>query len=128
MEKKAKVDTYNVSLFAKFLERLKNTPDGESNLLENSLFVYGSGMSDGNVHNHLNLPVLLAGNAGGALKGGRHIQVGQLAKERAIPAIPKFDKMVPFANLMVSVLQLYGVETENYGKGVCASNGSVALT
>jgi len=79
------------------------------------------------VHNHLNLPVLLAGNAGGQLKGGRHIQVGQLAAERTIPAIPKFDKMMPFANLMVSVLQLYGVDTESYGTGVCASNGSVSL-
>ena len=127
MEKKAKVDTYNVSLFARFLQRLKDTPDGDSNLLENSLFVYGSGMSDGNVHNHLNLPVLLAGNAGGQLKGGRHIQVGKLAAERAIPAIPKFDKMLPFANLMVSVLQLYGIEAESYGTGVCTSNGAVSL-
>jgi hypothetical protein len=127
MEKKAKVDTYNVSLFAKFLQRLKDTPDGDSNLLENSLFVYGSGMSDGNVHNHLNLPILLAGNAGGQLKGGRHIQVGQLAAERAIPAIPKFDKMLPLANLMVSVLELYGVEAESYGKDMCASNGRVSL-
>jgi hypothetical protein len=84
-------------------------------------------MSDGNVHNHLNLPVLLAGNAGGRLKGGRHLQVGQLAAERAVSAIPKFDKMVPFANLMVSVLQLYGIDTESYGMGVCASNGAVSL-
>jgi hypothetical protein len=128
MEKKAKVDTYNVSLFAKFLERLKNTPDGDSNLLENSLFVYGSGMSDGNVHNHLNLPVLVAGNAGGQIKGGRHIQAGQLAAQRAIPAIPKFDKMMPIANLMVSVQQLYGIESESYGVDQCASNGNVALT
>jgi hypothetical protein len=127
MEKKAKVDTYNVSLFANFLQRLKDTPDGDSNLLENSLFVYGSGMSDGNVHNQLNLPILLAGNAGGQLKGGRHIQAGQLAAERANPAIPKFDKMAPLANLMVSVLQLYGVETDSYGKAMCASNGSVSL-
>ena len=127
MEKKAKIDTYNVSLFAKFLQRLKDTPDGDGNLLENSLFVYGSGMSDGNVHNHLNLPVLLAGNAGGRLKGGRHIQVGRLAGERAIPAIPKFDEMMPYANLMVSVLQLYGIETESYGKDMCASTGSVSL-
>jgi hypothetical protein len=127
MEKKAKVDTYNVSLFAKFLQRLKDTPDGDSNLLENSLFVYGSGMSDGNVHNHLNLPILLAGNAGGQLKGGRHIQVGQLAAERAVAAVPKFDKMMPLANLMVSVQQLFGVEAETYGKEMCASNGSVSL-
>jgi hypothetical protein len=127
MEKKAKIDTYNMSLFAKFLQRLKDTPDGDGNLLENSLFVYGSGMSDGNVHNHLNLPALLAGNAGGRLKGGRHIQVGKLAKERAIPAIPKFDLMMPYANLMVSVLQLYGIEAESYGKDMCASTGSVSL-
>jgi hypothetical protein len=116
-----------VSLFAKFLQRLKDTPDGDGNLLENSLFVHGSGMSDGNVHNHLNLPVLLAGNARGRLEGGRHIQVGKLAKERAIPAIPKFDEMVPHANLLVSVLQLYGIETESYGKDMCASTGSVSL-
>ena len=127
MEKKAKVDTYNLSLFAGFLQRLKDTPDGDSNLLENSLFVYGSGMSDGNLHNHLNLPVLLAGNAGGQLRGGRHIQVGQLAAERSVPAVPKFDKMVPIANLMVSVQQLFGVESESYGKEQCASNGAVSL-
>ena len=84
-------------------------------------------MSDGNLHNHLNLPVLLAGNAGGQLRGGRHIQVGQLAAERSVPAVPKFDKMVPIANLMVSVQQLFGVESESYGKEVCASNGSVSL-
>jgi hypothetical protein len=127
MEKKAKVDTYNVSLFANFLTRLKNTPDGDSNLLESSLFLYGSGMSDGNVHNHLNLPVLIAGNAGGKLAGGHHIQVGQLAAERANPAIPKFDKMTPMANLMVSIQQLYGIESDSYGVAQCASNGTVTL-
>ena len=127
MEKKAKVDTYNVSLFANFLTRLKNTPDGDSNLLESSLFLYGSGMSDGNVHNHLNLPVLIAGNAGGKLAGSHHIQVGQLAAERANPVIPKFDKMTPMANLMVSIQQLYGIESDSYGVAQCASNGAVTL-
>jgi hypothetical protein len=53
--------------------------------------------------------------------------VGQLAAERANPAIPKFDKLVPLANLMVSVLELYGVEAESYGKAMCASNGRVSL-
>jgi hypothetical protein len=127
MEKKAKVDTYNLNLFAQFLQRLKDTPDGDGNLLEHSLFLYGSGMSDGNVHNHLNLPVLIAGNAGGRLKGGRHIQVGRLANKRDIPAIPKFDEMMPMANLMVSLLNLAGIEQESYGVDVCASNGSVSL-
>jgi hypothetical protein len=128
MEKKAKVDTYNVTLFTDFLQRLKDTPDGDGNLLEHSLFLYGSGMSDGNIHNHLNLPVLLAGNAGGRLEGGRHLQVGRLAAERDIPAIPKFDTMQPMANLMVSLLNLAGIEDESYGVDVCASNGSIALT
>jgi hypothetical protein len=128
MEKKAKVDTFNVSLFANFLQRLKNTPDGDSNLLENSLFLYGSGMSDGNVHNHLNLPVLLAGNAAGQLKGGRHIRAGQLAAARTIPAIPKFDKMAPMANLMVSLLNIAGIEADSYGVDMCASNGSLQLS
>jgi hypothetical protein len=127
MSKKAKVDTYHMSLFANFLQRLKDTPDGDGNLLEHSLFLYGSGMSDGNVHNHLNLPVLLAGNAGGRLPGGRHIQAGKLAAERAISVIPKFDKMAPMANLMVSLLNIAGIEEERYGVDVCASNGSVAL-
>jgi hypothetical protein len=106
---------------------LKDTPDGDGNLLEHSLFLYGSGMSDGNVHNHLNLPVLIAGNAGGQLKGGRHIQAGQLAAERANPVVPKFDKMAPIANLMVSLQQLYGIETDSYGVDMCASNGNIAL-
>jgi hypothetical protein len=127
MEKKAKVDTYNLSLFANFLRRLKSTPDGDSNLLENSLFIYGSGMSDGNVHNHLNLPIVVAGNAAGKLTGGRHIQVGKLAEKRAIPVIPKFDQMTPIANLMVSVQHLFDIEAETYGVAQCASNGNVSL-
>ena len=127
MGKKAKVDTYNVSLFANFLERLKNTPDGDGTLLDHSLFLYGSGMSDGNVHNHLNLPVLVAGHAGGQLAGGRHLQVGKLAAERTVAAVPKFEKMMPMANLMVSLQQLYGIETDSYGVAVCASNGNVEL-
>jgi len=127
MEKKAKIDTYNMSLFAAFLERLKNTPDGEGSLLDHSLFIYGSGMSNGNVHNHLNLPVLLAGGAGGRLTGGRHIQAGKLAAERDQPQIPKFDELKPIANLQVSLMQMYGVEQESYGVGKCASNGTIDL-
>ncbi len=92
------------------------------------MFLYGSGMSDGNVHNHLNLPVLLAGNAGGQLRGDRHIQVGKLAKERDVAQIPKFDEMKPMANLMVSLQQLYGVESESYGVDMCESNGAIDLS
>ena len=127
MEKKAKVDTYNIQLFSKFLDRLRNTPDGDGTLLDHSLFVYGSGMSDGNVHNHLNLPVLLAGAAGGRLKGDRHIQAGVLAAERDVQSIPKFDEMTPNANLMVSVFNLYGIETDSYGVEMCESTGTIEL-
>lgn len=127
MEKKAKIDTYNISLFASFLERLKDTPDGDGDLLDHSLFIYGSGMSNGNVHDHLNLPVLLAGGAGGKLEGGRHIQVGKLAAEREVPQIPKFDEMKPIANLQLSLMQLYGVEQESYGVDMCASTGTIEL-
>ena len=127
MEKKAKVDTYNIQLFSRFLDRLRNTPDGDGTLLDHSLFVYGSGMSDGNVHNHLNLPVLLAGGAGGGLKGDRHIQAGVLAAERDVQSIPKFDEMAPNANLMVSVFNLYGIETDSYGVDMCESTGTIEL-
>jgi tetratricopeptide (TPR) repeat protein len=59
--KKAKIDTYHLKLFADFLERLRSTPDGDGNLFEHSMFLYGSGMSNGNQHTHDNLPILLAG-------------------------------------------------------------------
>jgi hypothetical protein len=127
MGKKAKVDAYHLSLLAGFLQRLKSTPEGDSNLLDRSLIVYGSGMSDGNVHNHLNLPVLVAGHAGGQITGGHHIQVGQLAEKRKVPAVPYFEKMMPIANLMVSVQQLFDIDSESYGVAQCASNGNVTL-
>ena len=57
-----------------FLEKLKNTPDGDGNLLDNSLVLYGSPMGDSNVHNHKRVPLFLAGHAGGALKGNLHIK------------------------------------------------------
>ena len=65
----AKINTYHVSLVPYLLEKLKNTPDGDGNLLDNSLIVYGSPMGNSNVHNHKRCPLFLAGHAGGALKG-----------------------------------------------------------
>jgi len=70
----AKINKYHVSMIPYFLEKLKNTPDGESNLLENTLLIYGSPMGDSNVHNHKRCPLFLAGHAGGALKGGLHVK------------------------------------------------------
>ena len=57
-----------------FLEKLKNTPDGDGNLLDNTLVIYGSPMGDSNVHNHKRCPLFLAGHAGGQLKGGLHLK------------------------------------------------------
>jgi hypothetical protein len=70
----AKINEYHVSLIPYFLEKLKNTPDGETNLLENTLVLYGSPMGNSNVHNHKRCPLFLAGHAGGRLKGGVHIK------------------------------------------------------
>ena len=70
----AKINTYHVSMVPYFLEKLKNTPDGDGNLLDNTLIIYGSPMGDSNVHNHKRVPLFLAGHAGGALKGNLHVK------------------------------------------------------
>src|SRR5207247_219602 len=75
--KKAKIDMYHLQLFGDFLERLRSTPDGDGNLFEHSLFLYGSGMSNGNQHTHDNLPIVLAGAAAGRLQGNRHLTFQQ---------------------------------------------------
>ena len=77
LAKLVKVNTYHISLFAKFLNKLRSTPDGDGSLLDHVTIIYGSGMSDGNAHDPLNLPVLVAGGGAGQLKGGRHIKFGK---------------------------------------------------
>ena len=64
IEKLTKVNTYHMTVFAYFLEKLRATPDGDGSLLDHSLIVYGIGMSDGNMHNHHDLPMLLGGGPG----------------------------------------------------------------
>ena len=83
--KLVKINTYHVEMLAYFLEKLKATPDGEGNLLDNSLLLYGGSMSDGNDHSHYPLPCLLAGGAAGRLEGGRHLRYeGGPAMTRAL--------------------------------------------
>jgi hypothetical protein len=89
------INTYHVSMIPYFLDKLKNTPDGDSNLLENTLVMYGSPMGDSNLHNHKRVPFFLAGHAGGALKGGLHVQT---------------PDGTPLANAMLSVLQKVGFD------------------
>lgn len=95
----AKINAFHVSLFAYFLEKLKSTPDGDGSLLDHSLYVYGSGMGDPNVHDHVNLPVLVAGGAAGRLKGARHI---------------KYAEPTPLANLHLTLLERMGVRLDAF--------------
>ena len=100
LENLTKINTYHVSLIAHLLDRLKNTPDGDGTLLDHSLILFGSGMSNSNVHNHSPLPVLVAGGAAGKLKGGRHIQ---------------YPENTPMSNLLLTILQKVGVERQSVG-------------
>jgi hypothetical protein len=100
LENLTKINTYHVSLVAHFLEKLKSTPDGDGNLLDHSLILYGSGMSNSNVHNHSPLPVLVAGGAAGKMKGGRHL---------------KYPENTPMANLLLTILNKAGIQQESVG-------------
>lgn len=96
-----KVNTYMVDMFAQFVKRLNATPDGEGNLLDHSLVLYGSGMSNGNLHSHTPLPLVIAGGAGGRVKGNRHFTNPDL---------------FPIENLHVSLAQRTGAEIETFGR------------
>ena len=91
----ARINHYHVSMIPYFLEKLKNTPDGDGNLLDNSLVIYGSPMGDSHIHNHKRCPLFLAGHAGGRLKGGLHLQAAD---------------GTPMANVMLSVLHTLGFD------------------
>lgn len=97
--KVAKINQFHVSLFAEFLEKLQSTREGNGSLLDHSLYLYGSGMGNPNVHDHTNLPILVAGGAAGKMRGGRHI---------------KFDKPTPLSNLHLTLLNKVGVERESF--------------
>jgi hypothetical protein len=96
----AVLNTYHVTLFTYFLEKLRATPDGDGTLLDHSMVLYGSGMSDGNQHNHTDLPIILAGGASGRLKGGRHLVN---------------PTKTPMGNLLIAILDKFDVPTEKFG-------------
>ena len=98
-----RLNTFHMGLFARFLEKLQSTSDGDGSLLDNAMIVYGSGMSNPDMHLPLDVPMLLAGG----VKGGRHIRVA--------------DK--PMANLYLTVLDKMGVRVERFGDstGILAS-------
>ena len=106
--KKAKIDAYHLTLFSDFLQKLKSTSDGDGSILDHSLFLYGSGMSNGNQHIHTNLPILTVGGAAGKVKGNRHIRV---------------KDTTPLSNLMLTILDVAGIPAEKYGE----STGRISL-
>ena len=100
LETLAKINTFHVSLVTHLLDRLKSTPDGDGTLLDNSLILYGSAMSNSNIHDHAPLPVLIAGGAAGKLKGGRHLT---------------YAAGTPMSNLLLTILDKAGVRQEAVG-------------
>jgi hypothetical protein len=97
--KVAKINRFHVSLFAEFLQKMQATPEGDGSLLDHSLYLYGSGMGDPNVHDHQNLPILVAGGAAGRMRGGRHI---------------KFERPTALANLHLTLLDKVGVRLDSF--------------
>ncbi|HEY8748698.1 MAG TPA: DUF1552 domain-containing protein [Tepidisphaeraceae bacterium] len=95
----AKINQFHVSLFAEFLAKLKTIKEGDGTLLDHSLLLYGSGMGNPNVHDHINLPIIVAGGAAGGMKGGRHI---------------RFDHPTPLANLHLTLLDKVGVRLDKF--------------
>ena len=100
MDRFAQLNAYHMSKFAYFLEGLKKTPDGDGTLLDHSLVLYGSSLSDGNQHNFSPLPIVLAGGASGRVKGGRHLQ---------------FAKDTHMSNLLLTVLNKLGADLQTFG-------------
>ncbi len=110
-----KINTYHVSMLPYFLSKLKNIAEGDSNLLERSLILYGSPMGDSNLHNHRRLPLIMMGHANGELKGNRHIEA---------------PDGYPMANVWLSVLNKLGVEKEKFSDstGAMELNSTVTTT
>ena len=100
LAKYAKLGTYQAELFSWFLEKLKSTPEGDGTLLDHSLFLYGAGLSNPNLHAHYDLPLVLVGSAAGHLTGGRHIV---------------YKQETPMTNLLLSMLDKVGVQAEKLG-------------
>jgi hypothetical protein len=100
MAKNVLIQTFNVNQFKGFLEKLKSLPDGDGSLLDHTLLLYGSNMSNSNAHDHYPLPNLVVGGAAGKMKGGRHL---------------KYADHTPMTNLLVTMLDKVGVKQESLG-------------
>jgi hypothetical protein len=100
VDKVSKINTYHAEMFAYFLNKLEATPDGDGSLLDHLVILYGSGMSDANVHSTVNLPILLVGGTNNGIKAGRHL---------------RYSADTPLTNLFLTMLDKLGVSVENLG-------------
>ncbi len=99
LEKIAKINTYHVSLFSEFLQKLHDTPDGDGSLLDHTVYMYGSGIGNPSLHDHQNLPILVAGGAAFGMNGGQHI---------------RYKEETPLANLHLTLLDRVGVHLDSF--------------
>ena len=106
IEKITKVNSFHTELFSKFIGKLRSMPEGDGTVLDHSIIVYGSGISDGNEHTHEDLPVLLVGGGGG-VQGNRHVV---------------YEPNTPMTNLYLTLLDRIGVRQESIGD----STGQIA--
>jgi hypothetical protein len=95
----SKINQFHVSLFAEYVQKLQDTPEGEGSLLDQTLLLYGSGIGNPNIHDHTNLPVLVAGGSATGLKGGRHV---------------RYKKPTPLSNLHLTLLDKAGVHLDSF--------------
>ena len=113
MAKFARINTYETQFFSKFLTRLRDTPDGDGSLLDHAIVFFGSGMSGGNTHSTIGLPIIVAGGGAGRVKGGRHL------KHPVGPGSAGF----PMGNVLLTIGQKMGAEIEAHGQ----STGTIDL-
>ena len=99
LAKLAKINAHHVSLFAYLVDKLRATPDGDGSLLDHSIYMLGSGMGNPDIHNHTNLPIVLAGGRSAGIKGARHI---------------KYEEATPLANLHLTLLDKVGVHLDDF--------------
>jgi hypothetical protein len=95
-----KINAHHIQQFAYLVNKLKSTPDGDGNLLDHSMLLYGSSISDGNMHTHVDLPLALVGGGSGQIRSGRHI---------------RYAPETPMNNLLLSMLDKVGVRTDKLG-------------
>jgi hypothetical protein len=100
LAKLSKINVFHTQQFAYFVEKMRALPDGDGTLLDHSMLLYGSAISDSNVHMHDNIPLVLVGGAAGRLRGGRHLV---------------YPKATPATNLFLSMLDKLGVPAETLG-------------